>query len=398
MTNERYRFRVIDDITEIEADVPAENILIEPKAKNTLPAIYYGIKTIIERDGDSTIAVLPSDHLVDGGENYKKAFNMAIKLSEEFLVTFGIKPSKPHTGYGYIKPGKKLEGGYRIETFVEKPDYEKAIKYVENGFLWNSGMFMFKSSIFIEECRIHQPGIVNAFEMDIKDAYDRLPDISVDYGIMEKTDRAAVVELDTFWSDVGSFDSLYEIFDKDENGNAVKGECIAIDSRNNLIYSGRLTAAIGLKDIIVVDTKDAVLVCSRKDAQKVKDIVNMLRARGDKRAEIHRTAHRPWGSYTVLEENQFYKIKRLTVKPKKRLSLQTHFHRSEHWVVVKGTAKITVDGEERLLRNGESTFIPAGVIHRLENPGLIPLEVIEVQIGEYLDEDDIERFDDDFGR
>jgi len=285
-----------------------------------------------------------------------------------------------------------------VEEFVEKPELERAKEYVSSGYLWNSGMFMFDIDLFLEECRLHQPDVVEAFDLPIREAYSKLPEISVDYGIMEKTDKAAVVKLNSLWSDVGSFDSLYEIFDKDESGNAIRGECIALSARNNLVYGGRLTAIIGVENLVVVDTKDAVLVCRKNDSQRVKEVVEILKRKNDKRAEIHRTAYRPWGSYTVLEENRFYKIKRLTVKPKKRLSLQKHYHRSEHWVVVKGTAKITVDGEEKLLKNGESTFIPAGTVHRLENPGKIPLEVIEVQIGEYLEENDIERFEDDFER
>ncbi len=403
VTNKRYKFRVFDDLEEMEASIPKENILMEPVAKNTLPAIYFGIKKVIEDDGlDDSIAVLPSDHFVEPDDDYKKAFEEAMKISERYLVTFGIKPKRPHTGYGYIKPGKKIEfssgRAFEVEKFVEKPDWDKAKEYVDSGYLWNSGMFMFNIRLFMKECELHQPSLVNLFELPVAEAYSKLPEISIDYGIMEKTDKAAVVKLNSFWSDVGSFDSLYEIFEKDGAGNAIRGECIALHSRNNLVYGGRLTAIIGVEDLVVVDTKDAVLVCRRKDSQKVREVVEILKKRNDKRAEVHRTAYRPWGSYTVLEENQFYKIKRLTVKPKKRLSLQKHYHRSEHWVVVKGTAKITVDSEERLLKNGESTFIPAGTVHRLENPGLIPLEVIEVQIGEYLDESDIERFEDDFER
>jgi mannose-1-phosphate guanylyltransferase/mannose-6-phosphate isomerase len=271
--------------------------------------------------------------------------------------------------------------------------------YLKEGYLWNSGMFLFDTQVFIEECKKHALEVVQAFEDgDISEAYLKVPEISIDYGLMEKTDRAAVVPLETFWSDVGSFDALYEVMDKNSNGNAVRGDCISINSKNNLLYSERLIAAVGVEDMIVVDTKDAILVCSRKDSQKVKDVVKLLKERSDERAEFHRTVYRPWGSFTVLEEGQFYKIKRVTVLPKRRLSLQMHHHRSEHWVVVRGTAKVTIGDNEFLLRSGESTFVPSGVKHRLENPGLLPLEVIEVQIGEYLGEDDIVRFQDDFGR
>ncbi len=399
VTNKKHKFRVLDQLSEMDIELPKGNILIEPEAKNTLPAIFYAIKKITETDGDPKVAVLPSDHLVDVNDSYRKAFRMAEELAENHLVTFGIKPTQPHTGYGYIKPGKALNGGYRVDKFVEKPSLKAAREYVKEGYLWNSGMFLFKSSLFIEECKIHQPEVAKAFETDdIENTYKNVPEISIDYGIMEKTDKAAVVPLDTFWSDVGSFDALYEVFEKNRKGDVVKGECISIDSKNNFMFGEKLIVAIGVEDTVIVDTRDAVLVCSKKDAQKVKDVVEILKSKGDERAEVHRTSYRPWGSFTVLEEGDFYKIKRLTVLPKKRLSLQKHYHRSEHWVVVKGTAKVTVEDKEFLLRKGESTFIHAGKKHRLENPGMLPLEVIEIQIGEYLGEDDIVRFQDDFKR
>ncbi len=398
VTNDKHKFMVIDQISEIGVDIPQDNIITEPYAKNTLPAIYYGITRILQH-GTAKVAVLPSDHLIEVNEKYEEAFMKAEKLADKYLVTFGVKPTKPHTGYGYIKPGDLLDYGYRVEKFVEKPDLETAKTYLKEGYLWNSGMFLFDTRVFTEECRKHAAEIVQALEEDdINEAYQKVPEISIDYGLMEKTDRAAVVPLETFWSDVGSFDALYEVMDKNTDGNAVSGECISIDSKNNLLYSERLIAAVGVDDLIVIDTKDAVLVCSKKNSQKVKDIVNRLKERNDKRAEFHRTVYRPWGSFTVLEEGQFYKIKRVTVLPKRRLSLQMHHHRSEHWVVVRGTAKVIIGDKEFLLRSGESTFVPSGIKHRLENPGLLPLEVIEVQIGEYLGEDDIVRFQDDFGR
>jgi mannose-1-phosphate guanylyltransferase/mannose-6-phosphate isomerase len=393
VTNENYKFKVMEALSESGLELPDENILLEPVPKNTLPAIFFGVKKIAE---DAKIAVLPSDHFVTINENYKRAFESASELAEDHLVTFGIMPSKPHTGYGYIKPGIKIKSGYKVEKFVEKPDLKRAKEYLEKGYLWNSGMFLFKSDIFIEECKKYQPDVVRAFETE--NPYEKLPEISIDYGLMELTDKAAVVQLDIPWNDVGSFDALYEVFEKDENGNAIKGECLSINSDNNFIYGERLVATVGVKDSIIVDTRDAVLVCSRKEAQKVKDIVEILKAKGDERAYMHKTSLRPWGSFTVLEKGDFYQIKRLTVLPSKRLSLQKHYHRNEHWIVVRGAAKVTVDGEEFLLKKGENTFIPAGSIHRLENPGKITLEVIEVQIGEYLGEDDIERFQDDFGR
>jgi len=398
VTNKKHKFMVIEQISGMDVSIPQDNIITEPHAKNTLPAIYYGITRILQH-GNAKVAVLPSDHLVEANEKYEEAFLKAEKLADEYLVTFGVKPTKPHTGYGYIKPGDALNGGYKVEKFVEKPDLETARTYLKERYLWNSGMFLFDTRVFIEECKKHAAEVVQAFEEDdIDEAYLKVPEISIDYGLMEKTDRAAVVPLETFWSDVGSFDALYEVMDKNSNGNAVNGDCISIDSKNNLLYSERLIAAVGVEDLIVVDTKDAILVCSRRDSQKVKDVVKRLKERDDERAEFHRTVYRPWGSFTVLEVGQFYKIKRVTVHPGKRLSLQMHMHRSEHWVVVRGTARVTIGEKEFLLRSGESTFVPSGVKHRLENPGLLPLEVIEVQIGEYLGEDDIVRFEDDFGR
>ncbi|RLI89851.1 MAG: mannose-1-phosphate guanylyltransferase/mannose-6-phosphate isomerase [Archaeoglobales archaeon] len=398
VTNEKHKFMILEQLSEKGFQIHEENILLEPVAKNTLPAIYFAVKTITEKHGDAKIAVLPSDHIIEVNENYRKAFQVAEKLAESKLVTFGIKPTRPHTGYGYIKPGKEIDGGYEVGAFVEKPDFEKAKEYIEKGYLWNSGMFLFRSSVFIEECRKFQPELVEAFKGDLRDAYGKVPEVSIDYGIMEKTEKAAVVKLDVFWSDVGSFDALYDVLEKDSNGNVAKGECILLDSNNNFILGERLIATVGINDAIVVDTRDAILVCSKEKAQRVKDVVEILKSRGDERVEVHKTVYRPWGSFTVLEEGEFYKIKKITVLPKRRLSLQRHYHRSEHWVVVKGTARVTVGDREFLLRKGESTFIPTGEIHRLENPGLITLELIEVQIGEYLGEDDIERFQDDFGR
>jgi len=409
VTNQKYKFRVLDDLGELGVEVPEENILLEPAGRNTLPAIYWGAKRVEETFGDSIVAVLPSDHLIDAGEAYERAFRNAERLAREHLVTFGIKPTRPYTGYGYIKPGEALkEGddllGYRVEEFKEKPDLETAKRYVEENYLWNSGMFTFSTGVFLEEVRKHAPEVAEAFEGgSIEKAYELAPDISIDYGVMEKTDKAAVVPLNVYWNDLGSFDAIYDVLGKDEDGNAItvsgkKAYHIGVSSKNNLIMVERLTATVGVKDLIIIDTDDALLVAHRGEGQRVKEVYNRLKERNDERAIVHRTAYRPWGSYTVLEENDRYKIKRLTVLPGKKLSLQMHYHRSEHWVVVRGTARVRVGDEEILLRPGESTFIPAGVIHRLENPGKVVLEVIETQIGEYLGEDDIVRFEDDFGR
>ncbi len=392
VTNVNQAFMIERELDEIGVEA---KVLTEPMPKNTLPAIYLGIKEIVKDFGRSKVAVLPSDHLIEVNENYLSAFKEAEKLSDEFLVTFGIKPTKPHTGYGYIKPKESVNGGFVVEKFVEKPDYETAKTYVESGYLWNSGMFVFDSEIFIEECEKYAKDVMEKVDGG---RYEEIEPISVDKGILEKSDRVAVVPLDIFWSDVGSFDAIYEIMEKDESGNAIRGEFLGVDSNNNLIISEGLVTTVDVENMVIINTKDVTLVCPRESSQKVREIVRALRERSDERAEHHITVYRPWGSYTVLEEGNGYKVKRLTVLPGKRLSLQMHHHRSEFWVVVKGTAKVTVDDREFLLRKGESTFIPIGAKHRLENPGKVTLEVIEVQIGEYLGEDDIVRFADDFGR
>lgn len=410
VTNREYRFRVLDDLREAGVEIPEDNILLEPVGKNTLPAIVWAALKIEEKFGPSIVAVLPSDHLIETGEAYETAFKNAERLAERFLVTFGIKPTRPHTGYGYIKPGERIEEdgrllGYRVDEFKEKPDLETAKRYVESGYYWNSGMFAFSTSLFLEEVEKHAPEILEAFESSssIEEAYEKAPEISIDYGVMEKTDKAAVVPLNVKWSDLGSFDAIYEVLEKDDDGNAIRirgknGYHIGVNSKNNLIMTERLTATVGVSDLVIVDTGDALLVAHRGETQKVKEVYKALKEMNNERAIVHRTAYRPWGSYTVLEEGDCYKIKRLTVLPGKRLSVQMHYHRSEHWVVVRGTARVLVGDKELLLRPGESTFIPAGVKHRLENPGKVVLEVIETQIGEYLGEDDIVRFQDDFGR
>ena len=392
VTNQEYRFRVLDDLEELRVEIPEKNVILEPKSKNTLPAICLALR----KAGKGKFAILPSDHIIEVNESYMTAFKVAEEISSRYLVTFGIEPKKPHTGYGYIKPGKKIGDAFEVEEFKEKPDLKTAEDFVKKGYLWNSGMFLFDSELFFEELSSYAAEMLKVFE-DGEKAYEVIPEISVDYGILEKSRRVAVVPINVDWSDVGSFDAVYDYLDKDGDGNAIRGEVLTINSKRNLVIVKRLTAILDVDDLLLIDTDDALLVARKGSAEKVKDIYKFLKERKDKRVEIHRTAFRPWGSYTLLEENG-YKIKRITVKPGKRISLQRHYHRSEHWIVVKGTARIIVDGKEILLKKGESTFVPAGSLHRIENPGKIPLEIIEVQIGEYLEEDDIERFEDDFGR
>jgi len=402
VTNKDYKFRVLDELKEISINIPERNILLEPSGKNTLPAIYFGIKTLKEIYGDCNVQVIPSDHVINTNDAYSEAFKTGENLANYGLVTFGIKPKTPHTGYGYIGIGKAIKegNGFKVSEFKEKPNLETAKKYVRDGYLWNSGMFIFNTKIFTEAVKDLTPEIYTAFESssNLTEIYKKIPEISVDYGIIEKAKNVSVVPLNTSWNDLGSFDAIYEVYDKDKDENAGIGECISVESSKNLVITKRLTALVGVENLAVIDSGDALLIAKRGETQKVKEIFKILKNKGDERAITDRTSYRPWGQYTVLEDGERYKIKHIVVLPKKRLSLQMHYHRSEHWIVVRGMAKIVVDGKEMFLRNGESTFIPSGFAHRLENPGKVLLEIMEVQIGEYLGEDDIERFEDDFGR
>ncbi|QYZ79870.1 mannose-1-phosphate guanylyltransferase/mannose-6-phosphate isomerase [Methanofollis formosanus] len=393
VTSADHRFLVVDQMKGIGAE---GRVLVEPEGKNTLPAVLYGLKDLA--DTDEPVAVFPSDHLVETDEAYGAAMKVAECLADDYLITFGVTPRSPQTGYGYIRPGAPLDGGYRVDAFVEKPDLRTAERYIAEGFLWNSGMFLFNPRLFLEECRHCMPEALSAFEKPTEEAFRLTPAISVDYGVMERTKRAAVVPLTSAWSDVGSFDAFYALAEKDQKGNVVHGEHLGIDGGDNLIVSDRLVATIGVSEMAIVDTRDVLLVCPKAEAQRVGEVVGTLQRRGDARCESHTTVFRPWGSYTTLERGPSFSIKRITVLPGRRLSLQLHHHRSEHWVVVRGTALVSNNGERFFVRSGESTFVPAGVKHRLENPGLIPLEVIEVQNGEHITENDIVRYDDDFKR
>ncbi len=416
VTNADHAFLVRDQLAEIDCHA---SILVEPEGKNTLPAIYYGVKTIAEEHGPSRIAVLSSDQLIDSDSDYLFAFQRAEHLSKDHLVVFGVLPTSPHTGYGYIRPGREIGGGgdeannaegHTVDAFFEKPDQTTAEVYLNEGYLWNSGMFVFNSSIFLDECRQHAPAVVEAFELPVDEAYRTTPRISIDYGIMEKTDRAAVVPFASGWNDLGTFDALYSVLPKNGDNNTVRGEYIGIDSHDNLIIGDRLIATIGISNLAIVETKDAILVAAREQAQHVGEVAKLLKERGDDRASFHTQVHRPWGSYTTLEEGGgtggkeggkeggTYKIKRVSVPPGRRLSLQMHHHRSEHWVVVNGCAEVTIGEKTFFLKNGESTYVPAGTVHRLANPGMLQLELIEVQIGEYTGEDDIVRIEDDYER
>jgi mannose-1-phosphate guanylyltransferase/mannose-6-phosphate isomerase len=390
----------IEELGYTHADI---HVLLEPQSKNTLPAIYNAVKTIREQTGDDTVVVTPSDHLIHDASDLFDQIRAGAPLTTQYIYSFGIRPLVPETGFGYIMPGAALGAGNRISEFKEKPDLETAKKYVRDGYFWNSGMFMFRTDLFAREVQSLAPDVYAAFELpDIDERFAKTPSISIDYGIMEKSAYTAVLPLRIDWDDLGSFATFYETYanNRDANGNVCFGDEIMIDSSGNLAYieDDKACAFIGAHDLVVVDQGDALLICNKNSTQDVKEAVNALKLRNDPRADVHLTEYRPWGSFTILENGQFYKIKRLSVLTGKQLSYQMHYHRSEHWVVVSGTGTVTLDGEDRLVHSGENIFIPAGARHRLRNDGRLLLEVIEVQSGQYLGEDDIVRFEDDFGR
>lgn len=403
LTQPDYKFLVLGQVEEMGYLFPQENILFEPQSKNTLPAIYNGVKEI-QKQGNDVVAVFSSDHLIYEEEMFARSIRKGLSLTDEYLVTFGVKPSSPETGYGYIQPGTRKEEGFVVETFREKPDTYTAQQYMDSGFLWNCGLFLFRADLFANQVKEYSPKVYEAFLSDSKeDAFARTPSISIDYGIMEKSDKVAVVELESDWNDLGSFAAFYSAYANqvDNNGNMSLGdECVVVDAHDNMVYSegDKSVALIGVESLMIVDQRDALLICRKDDAQKVKQAVEQLTQLGTPHVARHLISYRPWGSYTVLEEAENYKIKRLTVLPGKKLSYQMHYHRSEHWIVVKGTARMTLNGDARLVRSGENAIIPAGAHHRIENPGRLLLEVIEVQTGAYLGEDDIERIEDDYGR
>ncbi len=403
VTNEKYKFLVMGAVEEMGYEYNEENILVEPEAKNTLPAIYAGVHEISKKGTDSVV-VFPSDHMILKGEKFTDIIKKSQTLTKDSIVTFGIMPDGPNTGYGYIAPGSPKLNGYVVEEFKEKPEYEVAITYVDKGYFWNAGIFMFNTEVFTKEVKLYAENIFNAFETsnNIKEAFSKIEEkTSIDYGIMEKSRNVTVVPVNIGWNDLGSFDAFYDVFDKDQNNNIVDSDNIVIDSKNNYIHSekGKLVSIVGVDDLIIVDNRDALLICKKDQSQKVKGVVEALKSKNDTRTEYHVQDYRPWGNYKVLEEEEkSFKIKRIKVIQGKKLSYQMHYHRSEHWIVVKGMAKITIDGVEKLVPAGESIFIKPGQKHRLENPGKTPLEIIEVQMGEYLEENDIIRFDDEYGR
>ena len=412
--NDAHRFLVAEQLRLI--GVSPRAIVLEPFGRNTAPAIALAALAALQTSGgdDPVLLVLPADHVIRDVAAFQMATVAALTAAEEGrLVTFGVVPHAPETGYGYIKRGDSLGPVYRIAQFVEKPNAERAAQFVASSeYYWNSGMFVFRARRYLEELERHAPAIAaacrNAFEKSKSDldftridanTFEGCPSDSIDYAVMEKTADAVVVPLDAGWSDVGSWASLHAASDADAHGNVSRGDVLVEDSSNCYLYSeSRLVAAVGLQDHVVVETKDAVLVAPKDRVQDVKSLVGKLKGLGRYEHSLHREVFRPWGSYDSLENGHRFQVKRLSVKPGAQLSLQMHHHRAEHWIVVSGTARITRGEEEFILEENQSTYIPIGVKHRIENPGKIPLHIIEVQSGSYLGEDDIVRFEDRYGR
>lgn len=410
VANEDHRFVSAEQLQQVGAKPQA--ILLEPMGRNTAPAIAAAALEATRNGDDALLLVLPSDHVITKDKQFQDAVLVAAEAARSGkLVTFGIVPTAPETGYGYIKASTGT-GARPVDRFVEKPDVATAQGYVASGeYFWNSGMFLFKASRYLEELAKHNPAILEstrkawaaaARDTDFvrldKQTFSQVPSDSIDYAVMEKTDAAAVVPLEAGWSDVGSWTALREVSNQDADGNAHHGDVIAIDCRNTFAYGDRLIAMIGLEDVVVVETNDAVLVGKSEYMQQVKDVVARLKSEGRSEATWHRKVYRPWGAYDSIDNGERFQVKRITVKPGGTLSLQMHHHRAEHWIVVSGTAEVTRGDEVLLLAENQSTYIPLGVTHRLRNPGKLPLELIEVQSGSYLGEDDIVRFEDTYGR
>lgn len=410
--NDAHRFIVAEQLRAVGVEPKA--IIIEPEGRNTAPAVAVAAHVVAD-EPDAMLLVMPSDHLVRKPEAFRAAVTTAIPLAQDGkLITLGVTPTEPSTAYGYIKRGEVLKDGvHSISAFVEKPDAETAKSFFEAGdYAWNAGVFLFPVKVFLEELNRFEPGIgplckaaldkgsndLFFFRLDAE-TFASVPNQSIDYGVMERTDKAAVVPVDMGWSDVGSWSALHAESSQDAHGNTLLGEVVAIDTKDTYVRTGsHSTAVVGLDGIVVVVTDDAVLVADKAYDQKVKDVVFQLKADGKEVATAHAKTYRPWGWFQTVDEGERFKVKRIGVKPGAKLSLQKHRHRSEHWVVVKGAAVVTNGEKEFLLGENESTFIPSGTIHRLQNPGKVDLEMIEVQSGEYVGEDDIVRIEDDYGR
>jgi mannose-1-phosphate guanylyltransferase/mannose-6-phosphate isomerase len=412
--NEEHRFLVAEQARALGKESDA--ILLEPEGRNTAPALTIAALYLVDKEPDAMMVAMPADHVIPDQESFAAAVEQGGKLAERgYLVTFGVVADKAETGYGYIHRGDEIEesGVFQVDRFVEKPDANTAQGYIDAGdYYWNAGIFLLRANRWLEEMEKYQPEMLKACKQAMdnssrdsdfvrvdKQAFLSSPSDSIDYAVMEKTDRAAVVPLKTAWSDVGSWSSVWEISEQDEEGNVSRGDVLTHETKNSLFMAeNRCIAGVGLEDMIVVETADAVLVADKNRCQDVKAIVGKLKEFDREEHRFHRRVYRPWGDYEGIDHGTRYQVKRLTVKPGAQLSLQMHHHRAEHWIVVSGTAKITRGEDVFLLSENESTYISIGMNHRLENPGSIPLEIIEVQSGSYLGEDDIVRFEDAYNR
>jgi mannose-1-phosphate guanylyltransferase len=406
--NEEHRFFVAEQLREIDA---LGKIILEPIGRNTAPAIGLAALSV---DDDPLLLVLAADHVIKDTDAFTSAVRQAMPLAESGkLVTFGVIPSEPHTGYGYIEAGTNMGEGFEVASFKEKPDAQTAAQYLDaGGYYWNSGMFLFKASRYLQELKLFRADIHDAcvesmakVQLDLDfvrvdaEAFQRCPSDSIDYAVMEKTSDAVVVPLDAGWNDVGSWTSLWDLGDKDSMNNVVVGDVMLQDTSNSYVRAtDQLIAAVGVEDLVIVSTKDALMVAHKDRVQDAKLIAERLKSESRSEWELHREVYRPWGKYDSIDNGERYQVKRITVNPGAKLSVQKHHHRAEHWVVVSGTAKVTNGEKTFLLKENESTYIPIGTVHALENPGETPLEVIEIQTGSYLGEDDIVRLEDIYGR
>jgi len=411
--NEQHRFLAAEQLRQL--DIEQARIFLEPIGRNTAPAIALAALQALQEADDPILLVLAADHLIQDVPAFHASIRAALPLAANGkLVTFGIVPTHPETGYGYIERGDHVaDGGFAVSRFVEKPDLATAGDYLSSGnFLWNSGMFMFRARRYLQELDRFQPAIFTACRVALEDskqdmdfirvdaaAFSTCPEDSIDYAVMEKTTDAVVVPLDAGWSDIGSWSALWDVGSKDEDGNVFRGDVIGNATHNTYVHAeSRLVATVGIDDLVIIETKDAVLVANRETVQDVKKIVERIKADARHEHMNHREVYRPWGVYDSIDTGHRYQVKRITVQPGAKLSVQMHHHRAEHWIVVSGTAKVTNGDKTYLVTENQSTYIPIGQVHALENPGVIPLELIEVQSGSYLGEDDIVRFEDKYGR
>ena len=411
--NDEHRFIVAEQLREL--DITDSDIILEPVGRNTAPAIAIAAFHALNKDNDALLLVLAADHVIEDNSAFHYAISQAeVLANNDKLVTFGIVPDKPETGYGYIQKGVAIgDTGFKVNQFVEKPNLITAESYISSGeYLWNSGMFMFKASRYLEELKLYQPEIysfckkavdnidksIDFYRLD-EDIFTQCPSESIDYAVMEKTQDAVVVSLDANWNDLGSWSAIWDINEKDNAGNVIVGDVVIHNVTDSYFHAGsKLVTAVGVDNLVIIETADAILVSNKDCVQDVKLIVEHLNKIDRPETIIHRQANRPWGSYDCIDQGERFQVKRIIVKPGAALSLQMHHHRAEHWIVVKGTAQITKGDDVFTLSENQSTYIPLGVKHRLENPGVVPLEIIEVQSGSYLGEDDIVRFDDTYGR